>query len=101
MRYRELLKQAIRDIEADPERPGSQERPELAKGARVYHLHFSRERARGGAGIVHNPRHFLLYRRGSGGFIEIARVLHDAFDLARHLPSDYSRGDPFTGEDEA
>jgi len=90
LRYRELLKQAIRDIESDPARPGSQERPELAKGARTYHLHFSRERARSGAGVVHKPRHFLLYR-SNGGLVEIARVLHDARDLALCLPSEYRR----------
>jgi plasmid stabilization system protein ParE len=32
VRYRDLLKQALRDVTADPERPGSRERPELARG---------------------------------------------------------------------
>ncbi|MGO9271697.1 MAG: type II toxin-antitoxin system RelE/ParE family toxin [Terriglobia bacterium] len=56
-RYRALLKQALRDIAADPERPGSTERAELSSGARTYHLRFSRDRARAG-GAVKNPRHF-------------------------------------------
>jgi toxin ParE1/3/4 len=87
-RYRALLKQALRDIAADPERPGSMERPELITGARTYHLRFSRDRARV-SGPVRNPRHFLLYRRNDEGVIEVARGLHDARDLARHLPEDY------------
>jgi len=35
-RYRELLKQVILDIADDPERPGSQDREELAPGVRTY-----------------------------------------------------------------
>lgn len=86
-RYRALLKQALRDIMADPERPGSMQRPELSAGARTYHLRFSRGRARA-SGAVNNPRHFLIYRRSDEGIIEVARVLHDARDLERHLPED-------------
>jgi toxin ParE1/3/4 len=84
------MKQALRDIAADPERPGSMQRPELSAGARTYHLRFSRGRARA-SGTVKNPRHFLLYRRSEEGIIEVARVLHDARDLDRHLPEDYRR----------
>ncbi len=89
-RYRALLKQALRDIAANPERPGSTERPELSSDARTYHLRFSRDRARA-TGAVKNPRHFLLYRRSDEGVIEVARVLHDARDLERHLPENYRR----------
>jgi toxin ParE1/3/4 len=84
-RYRDLLKQAIRDIAADPERPGSKDRPELACGIRTYHLAFSRDRARNDLGVVNTPRHFLVYRR-RGDVIDVVRVLHDARDLERHLP---------------
>jgi toxin ParE1/3/4 len=85
-RYRELLKQALRDIAADPERPGSRARPELARGVRTYHLFFSRERARGELGIVNRPRHLLVYRRRGEAVVDIVRVLHDARELDRHLP---------------
>jgi len=88
IRYRALLMQALRDLEADPARPGSKERPELtATGARTYHLSFSRSRA--GRPGVKQPRHFILYRSASPGLIEIARILHDSSDLSRHLPVDY------------
>lgn len=85
-RYRALLIQALRDIEADPERPGSKARPELAIGARTYHLALSRTNVEGQR--VKAPRHFVLYRSRPGG-LEIARILHDSRDLRRHLPSDY------------
>lgn len=84
-RYRDLLKQAISDIATDPERPGSQARPELARGIRTYHLSFSRGRARGALGVVGKPRHFLVYRQ-RGSSVDVIRVLHDARDLERHLP---------------
>ena len=91
--YRALIRLALVDIEADPERPGSKERPEIMiKGARTYHLQFSRSRVSGPG--VKEPRHFLLYRRRADGVIEVARVLDEARDLARHLPEDYRRIDP-------
>jgi toxin ParE1/3/4 len=85
-RYRDLLKQAIRDIAADPGRPGSKERPDLARGIWTYHLAFSRDRAASDLGIVRKPRHFLVYRRRGDDLIDVVRVLHDARDLQRHLP---------------
>jgi toxin ParE1/3/4 len=88
LRYDALLTEALADIGDDPERPGSQQRPELAKGVLAYHLSFSRDRARSALGVVHRPRHFLIYRR-QGHVIEVLRVLHDARDLRRHLPEEY------------
>jgi toxin ParE1/3/4 len=90
-RYKALIKQALRDIAADPERPGSAERPEiLIEGARTYHLWYSRGRVKGQG--VKAPRHFLLYRRREERVIEVGRVCHDARDLARHVPEEYQRG---------
>ena len=91
-RYRELLLQALRDIEADPERPGSKEWPDiLAIGIRTYHLLSRRNRTNGQA--VKEPRHFILYRRRKEGGIEVGRILHDGRDLQLHLPKDYLRHD--------
>jgi toxin ParE1/3/4 len=61
----------------------------MIEGARTYHLEFSRNRVTGLG--VKEPRHFLLYRC-RGDVIEIARILHDSRDLARHCPEDYRRG---------
>lgn len=92
-RYKALLKQALRDIGADPERPGSAARPEIPiKGVRTYHLEFSRDRVKGQG--VKAPRHFLLYRRRDERVIEVARIIHDARDLVRHLPDECRRGAP-------
>lgn len=90
-RYKALIKQALRDIGAGPERPGSEECPEiLIDGARNYHIGFSRGRVKGER--VKASRHFLLYRRGGEHVIEVGRVLHDARDLASHIPEEYRRG---------
>ena len=91
LRYRALIRQALFDIRADPERPGSKERSEIMiQGARTYHLEFSRRRVSGST--VKEPRHFLLYRRREDGVIEVVRILHDGRDLQRHLPEEYRRG---------
>lgn len=100
-RYRDLLKQALRDIAADPERPGFKERPDLARGVRTYRLYFSRDRARDDLGVVKKPRHFLVYRRRGEAVIDVVRVLHDARDLERHLPEEYLRNPDFPDPDEA
>lgn len=56
LRYEALILQALCDISEEPERPGSKERPEIMiKGARPYHLAFSR---RVGCSDVKEPRHF-------------------------------------------
>ena len=91
MRYEALIVQALRDIESEPDRHGSIERSEIMiEGARTYHIGFSRDRAKIALGVVHNPRHFILYRRReSRNAIDIGRILHDGRDLQRHLPEDY------------
>ena len=90
LRYRALIRQALLDIEADHERPGSKERSEImVEGARTYHISLSRNRVSGAR--VKEPRHFLLYRRREDGVVEVARILHDGRDLDRHLPEGYRR----------
>lgn len=90
VRYRALIKQAVRDVGEDPKRPGSKERPEIMiEGARTYHLQFSRSRLSSPG--VKEPRHFLLYRSREDGVVEVARILHDGRDLVRHLPESYRR----------
>ena len=88
-RYERLLEAAIMDIASDPGRPGTQQRPELAEGARTYHLAFSRGHGRSQSGTVRRPRHFLVYRVIGDDRIEIGRVLHDAMELETHLPEWY------------
>lgn len=89
LRYEAPLVRAIRDLVDNPDRAGSCARPEIAESARTYHLRHSRDWLTGVSGRVARPRHFLLYRKGTGGCVEIGRILHDSMDLERHLPDDY------------
>ena len=91
LRYELLLVRAIADVAQDPRRPGSHTRPEIISAARTYHLRHSRDRVEPATDRVHRPRHFLLYRMGDDGRVEVGRVLHDRMDLARHLPDEYRR----------
>jgi toxin ParE1/3/4 len=92
LRYERLLTTAFRDIASDPERVGSVARPELGENVCSYHLRYSRERAKTEYGMVIRPRHLLLYRLVQPNLIGIGRVLHDAMEIERHLPSDYGDG---------
>ncbi|MFC5756882.1 type II toxin-antitoxin system RelE/ParE family toxin [Rhizobium sp. GCM10022189] len=88
-RYEHLLVTALGDLAVDPDRIGTVKRPELGEGVRSYHLRHSRDRARYENGIVRRPRHLLLFRLARPDLIGIGRVLYDAMELERHLPSGY------------
>jgi toxin ParE1/3/4 len=88
-RYEALLIAGLRDIASDPERPGSVARAELGRAVRSYHLRHSRGRARTPDGLVRQPRHILLYRVARPDLIGVGRILHDAMEVDRHLPSQY------------
>jgi toxin ParE1/3/4 len=88
-RYEALIVTALRDVAAQPDRPGGAERQELGANVRSWHLSLSRERARTQTGIVRNPRHFLIYRTESDTVV-VGRILHDAMELARHINPDSS-----------
>jgi toxin ParE1/3/4 len=96
-RYEALLIRAIIDIAEAPDRMGSHARPEIAAGARTYHLRHSRERVRKSIGRVQRPRHFLLYRLNDQDEVEIGRVLHDGMDLRRQSADEDWAGDPGEG----
>jgi len=87
-RYEHLIATALRDVAAQPNRSGSVERHELGHGVRSWHLCLSRERARTEGGIVHQPRHFLIYR-SEPKRIAVGRVLHDVMELEQHLESKF------------
>jgi toxin ParE1/3/4 len=90
LRYEALLLTGLLDISANHERPGSVIRPELGQDVRTYHLRHSRDRVRGGT--VRRPRHILLFRVSRPDLIGVGRVLHDAMEVERHLPSQYGDG---------
>ena len=62
----------------------------MIEGSRAYHLSFSRGRA--GRPGVKEPRQYLVYRHREN-MVEVARLLHDALDLERHIPEKYRRFD--------
>jgi toxin ParE1/3/4 len=79
-----LIRQALLDIAADPDRPPAKRRPELHPTARTFHIARRRKRA----------RHFFLYRiDGKQRYVDVGRFLHDSMDLERHLPERFSPDD--------
>ena len=94
-RYGDLIRQALRDVQADPVRPGAKARPDLAPQAYVYHLSHSRARVAGET--VKTPRHVVLYRFAGEG-VEFARLLHDSRDLTRHMPGPSAEFEAMVGD---
>jgi toxin ParE1/3/4 len=86
-RYRVLVRHALRDLVANPLRPGVKARPDLAKDMYVYHLIFSRDSVPDRQ--VKHPRHLVMFRY-KGEIVEFGRLLHDGRDLVRHLPRGYT-----------
>jgi len=74
--YSETISLAIQALNYGPEILGSKLRDDIEPGIRT--LHVERSGRKG--------RHFLVYRVGSQGTIDILRMLHDSMDLQRHLP---------------
>jgi toxin ParE1/3/4 len=73
--YGRLLAAALARLERGPSVVGARQRNEIGAGLRTLHI--------GGRG-----RHIALFRVGSAQerMIDVLRVLHDAMDLARHVP---------------
>jgi len=76
--YKVTLIEALAALESGPDVPGSMARNNILPDLRS--LHVARQGRRG--------RHFILYRARAGQVIEVVRILHDAMDLARHIPPD-------------
>ena len=74
--YQTTLLEALSLLENGPDVPASAARDEIQQGLRT--LHVARQGRRG--------RHFIMYRASDDNVIEILRILHDAMDLARHIP---------------
>lgn len=94
LRYAALLEAGLSEIASDPDRPAVRRRDELGPGVRTYHLYYAREHARTEHGTVKRPRHFFLFRLSAPDVLDLGRVLHDAMDLAEHLPAEYHGSSP-------
>jgi toxin ParE1/3/4 len=80
--YEALIKAAFRQIVADPYRPGSKDRPEIAEGARSYHIALAKV---GMPSPVGSPRHVVFCFVPGKGRLVVGRILHDARDPARFM----------------
>ncbi len=78
--YAKTLSSALEALAAGPNVVGVRARDDIASG--IHTLHVARRGRHG--------RHFVMFRIGqerNQQVIEILRLLHDAMDLSRHLPS--------------
>lgn len=79
--YAGIVTETIAALMHGPNAPGGRVRADL--GVRLHTLHVSSGKRRG--------RHFVLFRPRadeSDRIIEVVRILHDAMDLASHVPPD-------------
>ena len=80
--YKTTLTAALAALHDGPEIRGCVARDDIRPGLRT--LHVARRGRRG--------RHFVMFRVVSdpagGELIEVVRILHDAMDLAQHVPPD-------------
>lgn len=73
--YSNTLSMAMVALTEGPDISGAKARDEILKG--LFSLHVARQ--------GHKGRHFIMFRCGSDGVIEVLRILHDSMDLARHI----------------
>jgi toxin ParE1/3/4 len=73
--YGGLLAAALARLERGPAITAARQREEIGAGLRTLH-------------VGRRGRHVIMFRIGSGvdRTIDVLRILHDAMDLARHLP---------------
>jgi toxin ParE1/3/4 len=71
---------------SDPEAPGSIKRETVRGGLRS--LHLRNVPVDDPSASVRRPVHLIYFRIIRPGLIEIARILHERMDPARHLPDE-------------
>ena len=82
-RYRNLIDTALRDLRADPDRPGVRAIDAFGRDLRSLHLNTLRSSAPAGQ-RVSRPRHLLVFRADDER-LTLFRVLDDRMDLPAHL----------------
>ena len=78
--YAETISAALNDLPAGPTIVGARKRDDILKG--TFTLHVARKGRKG--------RHFVMFRVGRAPdreVIEVLRLLHEAMDLQRYLPT--------------
>jgi toxin ParE1/3/4 len=84
-RYGVLLFTAMQDLADDPDRPGVEWKRVRQQRIGVYHIHYSRKRVPDAPGRVKAPRHFIIFRRGGSGVVDILGVMYDGMLPRRTL----------------
>ena len=79
VRYNRLMMAIFAALDASPELRGSRPVPG-AKDVRAYHLRLGRHLIESGQ-RVGRPRHFVVYRIGADGVVEIIGLAHDRMML--------------------
>jgi toxin ParE1/3/4 len=74
--YLVTITRALAALDAGPDITGSTARSEILPGLRS--LHVARARRKG--------RHFIVYLPADNYEIKVVRILHDAMELAQHIP---------------
>lgn len=78
--YSTLIEEAIRNLKSGPFASRTRSRPDLGQGTRTLHVSRGNRKA----------RHLIVFRERLGApvpTIEVIRILHDAMNIARHVPA--------------
>jgi toxin ParE1/3/4 len=84
-RYEELLLTAMQDVADTPKRANVTWMRLTRMEIGVYHIAHSRERASDPPGIVGEPRHYLVFRVGQDGVVDVLGFVHERMLLNRAL----------------
>ena len=96
MRYAALLVNAMADVADDPRRPAVIWKRRGRSTIGIYHLGHSRLHVPDPPGQVGEPRHYVVFRVGPDGIVEILGFVHERMLLGRALRRilDSNRNDP-------
>ena len=83
-RYAALLVTAMEDVANSPHRKSVRWKRVISGKVGVYHLRHSRENVSYLRGAIGEPRHYLIFRIGGDGIVDILGFVHDSmlFDRA-------------------
>jgi toxin ParE1/3/4 len=82
-RYNALLFEAMQNVADDPHQPMVRWRQAHGMEVGIYHVQHSRVRVPAEFGRVAEPRHYLLFRLGADGVIDILSFVHDSMLVDR------------------
>lgn len=78
-RYASILEKAVEMVADRPDRVGSRDRGDLARGLRSFHLELA-------AGRLGAASHIIFYMpSGRGDGVIVVRALHESMDPGRHI----------------